>query len=407
MAVTSTVDAEDWSAFRGAWGNGVSDVKDVPLKWSANDNVVWKKPLPAPGNGSPVISQGKVFVTCAEDEGRKRSLYCFDLASGKELWVRDINFDRVMPTHKTNPYGGTTPAVADGKVVVWHSSAGLYCYDVDGNELWNRQFGDFRHMWGYGTSPVVHQQRVILHSGPGEKVFVAALNLNTGDTIWRQDEPVEGNGERNDKNQYMGSWCTPVIANTTAGEVLVCSMSTRVNGYDPESGEIVFSCGGLRGKKGDLAYASPVISGQLCVAMGGFNGPTLAFEMSGRGDITENSRLWRKEPNPQRIGSGVFADGFLFMANAGPNAIECIDVDSGDSLWRKRVDGAHWGSIVSVGGNLFATDQNGTTTVFRPNSKKFDLVATNRLKEQTNSTPAIAEGRFVIRTFKHLYAVGK
>ena len=407
LTLVPAICAEDWSAFRGANGNGISKVKDVPTEWSAKENVAWKKPMPAPGDGSPVISDGKVFVTCAEDDGRKRSLYCFALADGNELWVRDVDFGRVMPTHKTNLYGGTTPAVADGKVVVWHSSAGLYCYNYAGDEQWSRNFGDFKHMWGYGTSPVIHQGRVILHSGPGEKVFIAALDLKTGDTIWNHDEPLEGNGERNKQNKYMGSWSTPVIANTFVGEVLVCSMPTRVIGLDPKTGDIVFTCDGLRGKKGDLAYASPVIAGQMCIAMGGFNGPTLAFEMNGRGNITEKSRRWRIEPNPQRIGSGVFTNGFVYMANAGPNAIECIDVESGRSLWRKRLDGAHWGSIVAAGGYLFATDQKGTTTVFRPNKSEFDPVHTNRLLEPTNSTPAVAEGRIVIRTFKNLYALGK
>ena len=126
--------AEDWPAFRGPLGNGISRETDVPLKWSAEENIRWKAPLPAPGNSSPIVSNGKVFITCAENEGRKRSLYCFDRTSGKQLWVQSVNYDKVMPTHKTNSYCGSTPATDGKRVVAWHSSAGLYCYDFAGKE---------------------------------------------------------------------------------------------------------------------------------------------------------------------------------------------------------------------------------------------------------------------------------
>ena len=125
-----------------------------------------------------------MLVTSAEDkEGRRRSLYCFDAASGRQLWVRTVAIDKTMPTHETNPYGGSTP-VSDGRrVVVWHASAGLHCYDLDGKEIWSRDLGEFRHMWGYGSSPILHQGRVILHTGPGKRVFVTAIELDE-----RQDD---------------------------------------------------------------------------------------------------------------------------------------------------------------------------------------------------------------------------
>jgi len=99
---------------------------------------------------------GKVFVTSAQDaEGRERSLYCFDVDNGSQQWVRTAVCDREMPTHQTNPYCGTTPASDGQRVVVWHATAGLFCYDLDGKMLWNRELGDFEHMWGYGTSPLL------------------------------------------------------------------------------------------------------------------------------------------------------------------------------------------------------------------------------------------------------------
>ncbi|WP_417385470.1 PQQ-binding-like beta-propeller repeat protein [Gimesia sp.] len=400
--------AEDWPAFRGPLGNGISQETNVPLKWDSKENILWKAPLPAPGNSSPIVSNGKVFVTCAENEGRKRSLYCFDRTSGKQLWVQSVNYDKVMPTHKTNSYCGSTPA-ADGKrVVVWHSSAGLFCYDFTGKELWNRKLGEFEHIWGYGASPVLHAGKIFLHCGPGKRVFMTALDLESGKTLWETDEPVAGDGQYNDDRKYMGSWSTPVIANINGQTLIICSMALRVNAYDPATGKIIWSCRGLQGKKGDLAYTSPVLADEICVAMGGFNGPAIGFRMQGSGDITDAERLWQKEPNPQRISTGIFTNGHLFMANAGPNLFQCLNPETGEIVWQERSGGAAcWGSMVLADKHLYVTDQNGTTHVFQPSTAGLEKVAENPLKERSNSTPAFSDGQIFIRTFQHLYCIGK
>lgn len=405
---TGPLHAEDWPAFRGPLGNGISQETDVPLKWNAEDNILWKAPLPAPGNSSPIVSNGKVFITCAENEGRKRSLYCFDRTSGEQLWVRTVNYDKVMPTHKTNNFCGSTPA-ADGKrIVVWHSSAGLYCYDFAGKELWNRSLGEFEHIWGYGASPVLHAGKIILHCGPGKRVFMTALDLESGKTLWETDEPVVGDGQYNDQRKYMGSWSTPVIADVNGQTLIICSMAIRVNAYDPSTGKIIWSCRGLQGKKGDLAYTSPVLADEICVAMGGFNGPAIGFRMQGIGDITDAQRLWQKEPNPQRISTGIFTNGHLFMANAGPNLFQCLNPETGDIVWQERSGGAAcWGSMILADKHLYVTDQDGTTHVFQPSSVGLEKVAENPLKERSNSTPAFSDGQIFIRTFQHLYCIGK
>lgn len=407
LSLTNGVNAGDWPAFRGPQGNGIAQETQVPLTWSATENILWKVPLPAPGNSSPIVSRGRVFITCAENEGRKRSLYCFDRKDGKQLWVRTVNYEKVMPTHKTNNYCGSTP-VADGKrVVAWHSSAGLYCYDFDGNEVWHRDLGEFDHMWGYGASPVLHAGKIILHCGPGKRVFMTAIDLESGKTIWETDEPVENDGQRNQNRKYMGSWSTPVIATVDGQTLAICSMSLRVNAYDPDTGKIIWSCSGLRGQKGDLAYTSPVLADQICVAMGGYNGPAIGFRMQGSGDITETARLWRKEPNPQRISTGVYASGHIFMANAGPNLFQCIDPATGKLAWQERSGGAAcWGSMILADGHLFVTDQRGTTHIFQPNAERFERVAQNKLGERSNSTPAFSDGQIFLRTFQHLYCIG-
>ena len=410
MASLGALSADDWSAFRGPSGNGISAEKAVPAEWSDTRNVKWKAALPYRGNGSPIVSNGRVFVTCPEDEeGRRRSLYCFDRKDGKKLWARTVEFAKAAATHATNPHSSSTP-VADGqKVVAWHDSAGLYCYDFEGKELWKRDLGEFDHMWGHGVSPILYQGKVILHAGPGKRVFMTALDLATGKTAWETEEPLKGKGSdhRESDEAPMGSWCTPVITKVGGKDQLLCTMPTRLVAYAPDTGKILWWCDGMSFKKGDLSYSSPVFAGDLCVVIGGYNGPGFAVRLGGTGDVTQTHRVWRNENNPQNIGSGVSIDGHLYWPLAGPGVIDCIDPKTGKSTWREKVGGDHWGSAVYAGGRVYATDQKGTTVVFKPSPGKFELVAKNALGEPTNSTPAVSDGQIFIRTFKSLYCIGE
>ncbi len=401
--------AGDWNQFRGPTLNGVADEPQAPLEWSADKNVRWKVPLPRPGNGSPIVAAGRVFVACAEDAaGKGRSLYCFDRTNGAKLWSRTVNYDGPSPTHDTNPYCGSTPACDGERVVVWQASAGLHCYDLDGQPLWSRDLGTFEHMWGYGNSPIVDQGRVFLYTGPGkDRTFVTALDIKTGQTIWSTEEAIDGDGEkRNPDGKYMGSWTTPLLVNVNGQQQLIVTLPKRVVGYDAGSGDILWWCEGLRGERGDLAYSNPLTDGRLLVTTGGYQGPSLGVQLGARGDLTNEHRLWRKEENPQSIGSGILLDDVYYMSNAGPGTLQCLEARTGKELWTERGSGDHWGSMVLAAGRLYATSQNGTTLVFRPNREKLEKLATNSLGERCNSTPAFSNGQVFIRTFDHLYCLG-
>lgn len=389
--------AADWPAFRGPHGNGWSDEKNVPLEWSKDKNVKWKVALPGEGNGSPIVVGDRVFVSCAQDQGKKNGLYCFDRASGSERWSQVVNFDRVMETHKTNPHCAPTP-VSDGKrVIVWHGTAGLYCYDMDGKELWKRDdLGEFVHVWGYASSPIIYKNRVIQNCGPGSKPFMGAFDLETGKDIWRSEEQHTNN------KGWRGSWTTPIVVNLEGQDQIVCYQESRVVSYQPDTGEILWFCN-AENRKGDLAYSSVMISDGLAMAQGGFSGGGMAFKLGGAGDISAN-RIWHKPSNPQSIGTGVILDGYLYIPDAGPTTIRCIEMATGTVKWQERA-GNFWGSIVLADGRAYVTDQNGTTTVFKPNPDKLEILAQNPLNEHCNATPAISDGQVFIRTYNHLWCI--
>jgi len=275
--------AGDWPAFRGPSGNGVAREDKAPVHWGPGTNVLWKTALPGPGNSSPIVSRGRVFLTCAEAAGKKRNLFCFDRRTGTKLWVRTVEVPTVEPTHRSTPYNASTP-VADGShVIVWHGSAGVFCYDFDGTKGWEKGLGAVRHDWGYASSPILHRGKVILNFGPGSRTFLAALDLKTGGLLWKRDEP--GGLDATDK-RMVGSWSTPIIIKVDGKDQILCSMPTRVIACDPETGSVLWTCAGLGDGKADLVYASPVVSGGIGVAFTGWgNGPTIGFKLGGAGDV--------------------------------------------------------------------------------------------------------------------------
>ena len=402
--------ADDWPSFRGPSGNGLSTEKAAPTTWGPQKNVKWRVPLPQMGNGSPIVSKGKVFVTCAEDEeGKQRSIYCFDRESGKKLWSKTVAYGKKAPTHDTNGYCATTPAADGERVVVWEGSAGLRCYDYEGKELWARDLGEFRHMWGDGASPLLHDGKVLLSCGPGKRIFMTAIDAKTGKTLWETEEPVQGNGEKNAGGQPMGSWATPLLATIDGRPQILVTMPTRVVAYDPADGKILWWCAGVSHKKGDLAYSTATIAGDVLVCVGGYGGPAFAVRLGGgKGDVTATHRLWRNENQPQNIGSAVAVDGLLYQGLAGPGRIECTDPKTGKALWQDAAGGGvFWGSLVLAGGRLYGTNQDGATVVFKPSREKFEPVATNALNEKCNATPAVSDGQIFLRTHAALYCIAE
>lgn len=396
--------AGDWPAFRGPAGLGVTSDTGFPTSWSQDANIRWKVALPNRGNESPVVAAGLVFVTSATDDGSERRLHCFDRTDGTEKWTRAVSFKAGEKTHQTNPFGAATPAVSENKVVVWHGSAGLYCYDLSGEQLWAAQPGTVTHIWGYGSSPVIHDGKVLLNFGPGVGQALMAFDLETGDEIWKHEE---SGGSDDRGGRMVGSWSTPVIAEVDGHDQIICSLPARVVSLNPKDGSVIWWCDGLVGRNGNLVYTSPLIGDGIGVAMGGYTGPAIGFRLDGEGDVTDTHRLWRDDSKqPQRISSGVIVGNHIFMANAGPGIIQCLDLKTGKELWKDRGPGAnHWGQMCYADGRLYVTNQKGQTLVLAPNPEKYDQLAVNQLPGSSNSTPALSDGEIFLRSSTHLYCV--
>jgi len=408
--VASAASGADWPAWRGPTGIGISSERNLPTKWSKTENVRWRIPLPERGNSTPIVSKGRVFVTQAV--GDRRTLMCFDRLSGNLLWQEGVTTTEKEPTHETNPYCSNSPVTDGERVIASHASDGLFCYDLQGSEIWRRtDLGRQIHIWGAGSSPVIYGDLCFVNFGPGETTYLLAVNKSTGDTVWRKDEetgygkPVEGDAAGSNPT-FIGSWTTPTIMNLEGKDQLLMHWPGRLAAYDPKTGDELWSCKGVNA----LSYTSPIYSDGIVVAMGGFNGMSIAVRAGGSGDVSDSLRLWRHEKTQQRIGSGVIHDGHIYIHN-DPGIAECFDLKTGEFVWKERLTGAsesgtNWSSVMLSGDNCYTINQGGDCFVFKA-SPKFEMVSVNSLGETSNSSIVPSDGELFIRTHEALWCIGE
>jgi outer membrane protein assembly factor BamB len=409
FATTSVLIAANWPAWRGPHGTGVCDEKNLPLRWSTNENVRWRVSLPERGNATPIVWGNRVFVTQAIEKESRRTLLCFDRANGALLWQQGPTYPEKEMTHDTNPQCASSPVTDGERVVAWFGSAGLYAYDFTGKELWRRDLGRQAHIWGTGSSPAIYGDLCFLNFGPGERTFLIAVNKKTGQTVWQVDEPGGDSGEKKpgqDKPLWIGSWSTPVLIQAGGREELVLTWPKRVVSFNPKTGKELWTCAGIN----PLVYTSPLYEAnkEIIVAMGGFGGMALAVKAGGSGDVTATHRLWQHPKTKQRIGSGVIHDGHIYILN-DPGVAECWELESGKLIWEERLTGAgkdntSWSSMVLSDGKLYVVNHSGDTFVLKA-SPKFELLATNSLYEHTNASVAVSNGEIFLRTYQHLWCI--
>jgi outer membrane protein assembly factor BamB len=398
--------AADWPAWRGPKGDGISTEKNLPLTWSATDNVAWKVPLPEPGNSTPIVAGGRVFLT--QNVGNRRTLLCIDRKDGRTLWQAGPTHTDRERTHPTNPYCSASPVTDGERVIAFFGSAGLWCWDVAGREQWRLDLGKQDHEWGYAGSPVLHGDLCILNFGPDKATALIAVNKRTGKEAWRVPFPaITPKLPRNDgfgaaSDGMIGSWSTPLVIDAAGRAQLLMTWPERLASYDPTTGKELWTCSGLN----PLIYTSPMFGEGTAIGSGGYGGSTIAVKLGGSGDVTESHRLWHKPRDKQRIGSGVITGGHLYILNT-PGTAQCIELASGKTVWEERLKGESWSSMVLAGDRIYVLNQAADTFVLRA-APKFEQLAVNSIGDgRTNASHSMSDGQVFIRTHKHLWCVGK
>lgn len=405
--------ADNWPAWRGPGGQGHAAETRLPLTWGPKENVRWRVPLPDSGNSTPAVWGDRVFVTQAADKtqwppknnagpatAEKRSLICLSRADGAERWRATVAYPEPESTHVTSPFCSASPATDGERVYVSHGSAGLFCYDFAGKELWRFDTGKQEHIWGNASSPVLYQSLCILWIGPGENQALVAVDKASGRERWRHTEPGGASGTGGNRT-WKGTWGTPVVARVGDRDELLLGLPGKLKAFDPQTGKELWWCDGL----GPLVYTSPVVGKDgVVVAMSGYGGPALAVRAGGSGDVTPK-RLWHHtKSNPQRIGSGAIVGDHLYVLN-DTGVAQCLEVTTGKEVWSEKL-GSTWGSVLAAGDRLYVPTKNSTTFVLKA-APAFEQLARNQLAaEQMFASLAVSDGDVFIRTYKALWCIG-
>jgi outer membrane protein assembly factor BamB len=385
--------AADWPGWRGPHGDGTSDEKSFPLTWSATEHVRWKTPVPGKGHSSPVVSNGRVFVTtCLEDE-QKRLVLCYDRKDGKELWRREVVQAKLEGKHKLNSYASSTP-VADGRHV-WVTffdppKVVVVCLDFDGNEVWRKSPGEFHSVHGFCSSPILDNDLLVVNCDQDALAFIVAFDKSTGKEVWRTDRP-----------NRTRSYCVPIVIEAAGRRQLVLSGSKCVASYDPATGKQHWLIDGPT----EQFVASLVYRNGMLFMTGGFpEYHLMGIRPDGTGNVTETHVAWHHTKSASYVPSPIAWGDYFYVVTDGGLAT-CLDVQTGERPWMsQRLGKHHSASPVAANGYLYFPDDDGVTHVLKA-GPKFERIARNPLGEECYASPALSDGQIFFRTSNHLWCV--
>lgn len=401
--------AENWPQWRGARLDGSSHETGVPVKWSKDENVVWRTELPGPAGSTPVIWDDRIYLTSAD--GDSLVLIALD-KSGKHLWKRSLADHNKTVRGDEGNYASPSPSTDGKHVWAMMGTGDIGCFTADGQEVWKfnlqDRYGKFDIQFGMTSTPVLDGNRLylqLLHSG-GAKVI--ALDKLTGAEVWQQNRPSDA------REECEHSYASPIIYRDDKLDLLVTHGCDYVVAHRIDDGAEVWRCGGLNplgNYNPTLRFvASPVAVPGLIIVPSAKNGPVLALDPASKGDISDSKEghFWTREHNTPDVPSPLVVDGLVYLCREDGTLL-CLDAKTGAEIYPKpqRTHSDRYrASPVYADGKIYLTARGGMVTVVKA-GKTFEVLSSNDLGEAISSSPAISGGRIYLRTFNALYAIGK
>jgi len=413
----------NWHHWRGPDANGVSTTAKPPVQWSPTNNIQWKVPVEGNGSSTPIIWGNKLFILTAintgevdpglprpEDQPRRMFgithpntsyefiVLCLDRHTGKVLWRQTTT--KLIPhegAHRDNNFASASPTTDGERLYCWFGSAGLFCYDLDGNKLWERNLGKIKMgaSLGEGCSPVIHEGKLVIVRDNSRQSSIEVLNAKNGKSLWKVD--------RHEDN----AWATPAIVAHSGKTQIITTASGKVRSYDLNSGKVIWKCAGLTGN----AIPCPVIEGDTVYCMTGYKGYSLmAIPLNAKGDITGSDKiLWTKRRGTPYVPSPILYDGLLYFTQSNQALLSCVNAESGKTyIDRTRLKGLTniYASPVGADGRIYLIDRSGVTLVLK-HSRELKVIAKNELGEQIVSSSALAGNQLFIRGRRFLYCISE
>jgi outer membrane protein assembly factor BamB len=387
------VRAEDWPQFRGPAGQGHSAEVGLPTEWSESHNVVWKSPVPGFGWSSPVVADGRVWLTTAiEDGGVSLRALAFDVDTGDVVVNREIfRVDEMAARNPKNSHASPTPIIHGDSVFVHFGADGTGALSTNGDILWKTRL-PYLSQHGNGGSSALYGDLLFVNCDGSDVAFIAALDRRTGEVRWKTPR----------RRPAAQAYSTPLVIQAAGKDQIISVGAFRVAAYDPESGDEIWwvSFG-----DGFSNVPRPVYGHGLVYIATGFQVPALfAIRPDGRGDVTRTHVAWTLRrgaphtPSPLLVGEELYVISDLGVAT-------CLDAKTGETYWQRRLGGNHAASPVFVDGRIYFQSEEGTTTVIAPGTT-FRELATSELDSATLASMAVSDGSIFIRSRSHLYRIG-
>jgi outer membrane protein assembly factor BamB len=427
-----------WPTFRGHRARGIASGPTPPTSWNVEDgtNIRWKAAVPGMGHSSPVLWGDRLFVTTAVPDAGETELaslygspgygagesvasegvhafrlYCLDRKTGAVRWHRDAAVGVPKAArHPKSSHANPTPACDAERVVAFFGSEGLHCYDHAGKLLWSRDFGVLDsgapgygkegYQWGFASSPVLHDGRVVVQCDVENDSFLAVLDARDGSEIWRVARDEDS------------TWGTPTVHETGADgrpQVIVNGYK-HMGGYDLATGAEIWTLAG----GGDVPVPTPIVVDELIYLTNahGRMRPICAIRTDARGPLTLDpdecaAMVWCHPRKGIYMQTPIVVGDALYACSDG-GILECFDAATGAQRFRARLGSGgsgFSGSAIAVGDVLYFTSEHGSIHVVRA-GPKLDVIAVNDMGETCMSTPAAADGVLYVRGRRHLFAIG-
>ena len=410
-AAATAQNGSAWAQWRGPLASGVSLTAKPALEWSETKNVRWKVEIPGRGSASPIVWRDRVYLLTAipaaadvpashvASRGRNRYVVmALDRRSGKTVWERTAREEE--PHEGTHNQFGTyasSSAVTDGDVLIASfESRGIYAYDLAGTKLWDVDLGDkrMRSEFGEGTTPALYKDRIFVVWDHQGESFIVALDKKSGKELWRT------------KRDEIDSWATPLVVEADGKAQVVTSGMRRVRSYDAQTGELVWETAGLTMNP----IPSPVFGDGIVYLTSGFRGNSLkAVRIAeAKGDITNTPALaWTLDRDTPYVPSPLLYEGILYFLKGNTGVLSALDAKSGKphyQLQRMEATPNVFASPVGADGKVIVLGQDGGAVVLK-HGPTYEVLATNRLEDKFDASPALVDGEMFLRGYRYLYCV--
>jgi len=401
-------EAESWNQFRGPSGQGISQAESLPTQWSEQKNVTWKTPIHDRGWSSPIIQNGKVWLTTATEDGKQLFAMAVNAESGAVLYDRQLfTVEDPQFAHKFNSYASPTPVADDERVYITFGSPGTACLDGEtGNVIWERKDIECNHFRGAGSSPILYNNLIFMNFDGSDHQFIIALDKATGETKWRTQRSIDymdldSEGKPEADGDWRKGFSTPHVAVFNGVPTLLSIGSKALYGYEPLTGNELWR---TESRIGHSASTRPTVTQDMIYYCTGFSkGELWAVQPTGKGNVTDSHVSWKLKRSVPNKPSLISKDGHLFMIHDGGVA-SCIKADSGKPVWQERVGGNYSASPLLWKDLIYFFSEEGKTTIVKA-SETFEIVESNELGTGFMASPAIIDQALILRSKTHLYRI--